>query len=56
MVLRLIFLPLALIGLYLLSRVLLPGPLGVVVGLTLVAAGVLWAAATVQRGRRQHRK
>jgi hypothetical protein len=53
---RLLFLPLFLTGLYLLARVLLPGPLGVVVGVACLAAGALWAVLTVRRSRSQNRE
>jgi F0F1-type ATP synthase assembly protein I len=45
---RLIFLPLAVVGVYLAARVLIPGPLGIVIGL---AAGVLLTVLTVRRSR-----
>lgn len=48
---RLIFVPLLVVGLYIGARVLIPGLLGIVLGLLLVAAGVLWAVLTVRRSR-----
>lgn len=48
---RLIFLPLFLVGLYIAARVLLPGLLGIIVGLLFVAAGLSWAVVTVRRSR-----
>jgi hypothetical protein len=50
---RLIFLPLAVVGLYLAARVLIPGPLDIVTGLAAVAAGVLLTVLTVRRSRSQ---
>lgn len=48
---RLIFLPLFLVGLYIGARVLIPGLLGIIVGLLFVVAGVSWAVMTVRRSR-----
>lgn len=53
---RLIFLPLFLVGLYIAARVLIPGLLGIIVGLLFVAAGVLWAVVTVRRSRIHHKE
>jgi membrane protein implicated in regulation of membrane protease activity len=50
---RLIFLPLAVVALYLAARILIPGPVGIVIGLAAVAAGVLLTVLTVRRSRSQ---
>jgi hypothetical protein len=48
---RLLFLPPFLVGLYLGPRVLIPGPLGIVIGVAAVSVAVAWAVLTVRRSR-----
>lgn len=48
---RLIYLPLFLLGFYLVARILIPGPLGIVIGLVATAIGLMWAALTIRRSR-----
>jgi hypothetical protein len=46
---RLIFLPVALVGLYLVPRLLVPGTLGIAVGVALAGLALLWPVVTTRR-------
>jgi hypothetical protein len=50
---RLLYLPAVLAGLYLLVRLLVPGPAGVGLAVGLVAAGAYWGVRTYRRSCRE---